>query len=661
MKLFGSAILLFMPAMGLSAQGIRDSVELEPVVVTASHTPKTLKDAPVVTRLITLHDIKIVDATNIQDMLTQEIPGLEFGFAMTQETSLNMSGFGGNAVLFLLDGERLSGETMDNTDYSRLNLDNVGRIEIVKGASSALYGSNAVGGVVNIISRENLEPWTANANTRYNTFGNEWRNGASFSFNTEKWNSQTSFQHTKIDPVDLPKAHTSEEIAIELMKKAQGLPYDESVLSDDSNISRLFGQKTYNIKERLTFRATDRLTLIGRGGYFFRTSERDTYDYHFHAYSGGLKSRYAWDAGRHLELSYAYDQYDKANFLPDGTRTHDHDYSNQQHVAHALYSHSFGKNNLILGADYMHDYLTTYQFIDNASHAQDNIDGYAQFDWNITDRLNVVGSIRYDYFSASARKAFTERLAVVYKIPWMTLRVNYASGFRAPTLKEMYMHFDMGNMGYMIIGNPDLEPEKSHNFNLAVERTNRIRNSGFLDGRYNFTLMGYCNIFDKRITTIEGPEYNGMESALYWNEEGITVWGIDASLGHIWDCGASFKLNYSWMKETGNVYYSDFYQPRSHSLTWRIGYEHRFSRLYALDAALSGRCQGKPQSGRTDVDQGYTIWKLMLQHHLWRGIRLNTAIDNLFNYKPKSYYYSSPLTTGTSFNIGLSVDLDQLL
>ena len=661
MKLFGSAILLFMPAMGLSAQGIRDSVELEPVVVTASHTPKTLKDAPVVTRLITLHDIKIVDATNIQDMLTQEIPGLEFGFAMTQETSLNMSGFGGNAVLFLLDGERLSGETMDNTDYSRLNLDNVGRIEIVKGASSALYGSNAVGGVVNIISRENLEPWTANANTRYNTFGNEWRNGASFSFNTEKWNSQTSFQHTKIDPVDLPKAHTSEEIAIELMKKAQGLPYDESVLSDDSNISRLFGQKTYNIKERLTFRATDRLTLIGRGGYFFRTSERDTYDYHFHAYSGGLKSRYAWDAGRHLELSYAYDQYDKANFLPDGTRTHDHDYSNQQHVAHALYSHSFGKNNLILGADYMHDYLTTYQFLDNASHAQDNIDGYAQFDWNITDRLNVVGSIRYDYFSASARKAFTERLAVVYKIPWMTLRVNYASGFRAPTLKEMYMHFDMGNMGYMIIGNPDLEPEKSHNFNLAVERTNRIRNSGFLDGRYNFTLMGYCNIFDKRITIIEGPEYNGMESALYWNEEGITVWGIDASLGHIWDCGASFKLNYSWMKETGNVYYSDFYQPRSHSLTWRIGYEHRFSRLYALDAALSGRCQGKPQSGRTDVDQGYTIWKLMLQHHLWRGIRLNTAIDNLFNYKPKSYYYSSPLTTGTSFNIGLSVDLDQLL
>ncbi len=263
-----AGMALAVPAISMSAQdNIRDSVELEPVVVTASHTPKALKDAPVVTRLITLHDIKITDATNIQDMLIQELPGLEFGFAMSQETSLNMSGFGGNAVLFLVDGERMAGETMDNVDYSRMSLENAGRIEIVKGASSALYGSNAVGGVVNIISRENLEPWTANAHSRYSTFGHEWRNGAGFSFNNRKWNSQTSFQHTKIDPIDLPKVHTSEEIAIELMKKAQGLPYDESVLNDDSNLSRLYGQKTYNLKQRLIWRATDRLTMTGRGSW----------------------------------------------------------------------------------------------------------------------------------------------------------------------------------------------------------------------------------------------------------------------------------------------------------------------------------------------------------------------------------------------------------
>ena len=138
-----AGMALAVPAIGVYAQTtIRDSVNLNPIVVTASHTPKALKDAPVVTRLITLHDIKINDATNIQDLLTQEIPGLEFGFAMSQETALHMSGFGGNAVLFLVDGERMAGETMDNVDYNRMSLDNVGRIEIVKGASSGYSPSN---------------------------------------------------------------------------------------------------------------------------------------------------------------------------------------------------------------------------------------------------------------------------------------------------------------------------------------------------------------------------------------------------------------------------------------------------------------------------------------------------------------------------------------
>ena len=50
----------------------------------------------------------------------------------------------------------------------------------------------------------------------------------------------------------------------------------------------------------------------------------------------------------------------------------------------------------------------------------------------------------------------------------------------------------------------------------------------------------------------------------------------------------------------------------------------------------------------------------MLQQHIWQGVTINTAVDNLFNYKPRSYYYCSPLTTGTSFSIGLAVDLDKL-
>lgn len=122
------------------------------MVITGTRTPKLLKDTPVQTRVITSGDIRKADATNIGDMLQSELPAIEFSHSMNRQVSLNMQGFSGTSVLFLIDGERLAGETMDNTDYSRLNMDNVERIEIVKGAASSLYGSNAVGGVVNSIA-----------------------------------------------------------------------------------------------------------------------------------------------------------------------------------------------------------------------------------------------------------------------------------------------------------------------------------------------------------------------------------------------------------------------------------------------------------------------------------------------------------------------------
>ena len=159
---------------------------METVVVTGTRTPKLLKDVPIVTRVITADEIKKkVDATHIGDLLQAELPGIEFSYSMDQQVSLNMQGFGGNAVLFLVDGERLAGETLDNIDYNRLNMSNVERIEIVKGAASSLYGSNAVGGVVNIISKVPAEPWTVNLNGRYGAY-NEQRYGGTIGFNVGK-------------------------------------------------------------------------------------------------------------------------------------------------------------------------------------------------------------------------------------------------------------------------------------------------------------------------------------------------------------------------------------------------------------------------------------------------------------------------------------------
>ena len=609
-----------------------DPTMLSEIVVTATRTPKTLKDVPVVTRVISADDIAKTDATDIQDLLTEELPGLEFGYAMSQETSLNMSGFGGSAVLFLVDGERLAGETMDNVDYNRLNLENVGKVEIVKGASSALYGANAVGGVVNLITQENNDPWHLNVNSRYRSAGKEWRTGGELSFNSGKWNSNTSVQHSTRNSIRLTDAFDTE-----------------------SKIHEIYGGNTLNIKERLTYRLSDRLRLIARGGYFARVSDRANYDDHYHDYNGGLRGIWDIDDSQNLELSYSYDQYDKARFVNDN-RTHDHDYSNRQHIVHGLYNKFWGLNGLTVVADYMHDYLTTYQFVDNESHSQTSIDAFVQFDYNPLSWLNVVASVRDDYFSESDNNAVTSRIATMFKLKPLSIRASYSGGFRAPTLKEMYMCFDMAGI-QMIYGNPDLKPEKSHNFNLALERNGQVR-VGILAGSYSLTLSGYYNYYDSRITTTDFPATADMEEgAVYTNEDGVKVMGIDFNARYRTLFGLGASASYNYLHVGGRSVDSQFTQPRPHSATWRLDYDRQICSGYRIYAGISGRYMSKPVS-HYETDGAYSLWKFTLQQRIWRGISLNFVIDNLLNYRPKIYYWNSAPTDGRSWSVGLSIDVN---
>lgn len=607
---------------------------LEEVVITATRTPKALKDVPVVTRLITADDIRKTDATNIQDLLTEELPGLEFTYALNQEISLNMSGFGGKSVLFLVDGERLAGETMDNIDYNRLNLDNVGQVEIVKGASSALYGANAVGGVVNLITRESKEPWRINLNSRYKSLGNEWRTGADLNFHSGKWTSNTNFQYNTSETVKLTDAFDTE-----------------------SNLQNLFGGQIFNVKERLSFQPSDALRLIARGGYFNRTSTRINYDDRYIDYTAGLRGVWNIGVGKTLELSYSYDQYDKQRYVND-QRTHDHDYSNRQHIAHALYTQFFGKNALTVGADYMNDFLLTYQFVNGETHSQSSVDAFVQFDYSPLSWLNIVASVREDYFSESKNNSVTARLATMFKFNHFSVRANYAGGFRAPTLKEMYMNFDMAGI-QMIYGNPKLKPEKSHNFNLALEHNGQIHNS-ILAGSYSINAMGYFNWYNSRITTTDypGDSYNE-PGAIYCNEDGVKVAGLDLSARYRLQMGLGMMLNYNYLHTMGRTVDSQFSDPRPHSMTWRVDYERRLCSAYKFYVGISGKYLSKPES-QYDTDNAYSVWKFTLQQEVWRGINVNFIIDNLLNYRPKVYYWNSLPTIGRTWSIGVSLDIDTM-
>lgn len=598
---------------------------LDDLVVTATRTPKSIKDVPVVTRVINSDEIRKSNASNIKDLLTEELPGLEFSYAMNQETSLNMGGFGGSAVLFLVDGERLAGETMDNIDYQRLNLNNIGRVEIIKGAASALYGANAVGGVVNLITKQDRESWKVDLDSRYRSEGNEWRVGGNMNFNHKRWNSSTSAQYSTVNTVHLTD------------------PFDTK-----SKIHNIYGGTTLSLNEKLIFSPSDKLKLRARGGYFHRMSLRETYTDAYNDFSGGLKLN--WE---NLEVSYSYDQYDKSRLI-NGINIHSHDYSNRQHIFHTIYNHSFKRVTLTGGADYMYDYLDSYQFQGKKIHDQHTADFFLQIDYSPTDWLNLLGSLRDDYFSASVNNAITGRFSAMFKLRPLTVRATYAGGFRAPTLKEMYMDFDMAGIS-MIYGNPDLKPERSNNFNLSVERNGQLAN-----GAYSMTASAYLNLYKNRITVSE-IDLNGLneEGASYYNESGVKTMGIDVTIKYRSDFGLGVAASGNYLNVMGNTIDSQFSAPRRWSATWKVAYEHRFNRNYQLYAALSGRYLGSPIT-HYEADGAYSLLKLTLIQTVWRGIEINLTADNLLNYKPKIYYWNSAPTTGISWSIGVSFNLNEL-
>lgn len=622
--------------------------DLNEVVVTGTRTPKFLKDTPIQTRVINARELARLDATNVQDLLQQELPGVEFSYAMNQQTHLNFSGFGGQGVLFLVDGERLAGETMDDVDFTRLNMDNVERIEIVKGAASALYGSNATGGVINIITKRNRQPCTLNVNARYAKH-NEQRYGASWGLNSKHWNNMLSAHFNRMDSYDV---HSAANPVTRI-------------------ISTVYGDKTVNLKEQLTWSPVSNFSLTGRAGYFFRETVRSAdQPERYRDFSGGLRMNWQISDADDLQASYAFDQYDKSDYQRI-TRLDIRDYSNVQNSFRLLYNHTFGGGDVLtVGSDLLHDYLYNTN-LEGETRKQDSWDLFAQYDWRLNDQWELVGALRYDYFSDGKDSHLTPKLNVCYKpLRNLAIRAGYGMGFRAPTLKEKYYNFDMSGI-WIVEGNEHLKSEVSHNFNLSAEYTK---------GHYNYTASIYYNKVKNKLSTA-APYFKTAEDKLpylpYSNLDDYSVCGGEVGAQAKWNNGLGARITYAYTKEQlakdkdGNSINNQYIPAREHALNVRMDYDRQINSNYGLNIGLQGRVlsgvENVEYKDYYDVSKGtisveypaYTLWKLSLVQRIGNAVKVNAALDNLFGYKPKYYYLNSPITDGVTFQIGVSIDIDK--
>ena len=645
--------LITVPASGHPPLKIKlqpSETALNELVVTGSRYERQLKDVPVITRVISREEIETVNPVDFTTLLEYTLPGIQFYYnTMSQVPEITYQGMDAKAVLFLLDGERISGESGDsNIDYSRFNINDIERIEVVRGAASTLYDSRAIGGVINIITKKSVRPFTASMHTRY--AGKKGQSySASAGVNLHRFSSLTSFGWRKRDSY--------------LVKDEQGK--QKEIINPDGSVTKsktdpvafnIYGYSIMDVSQKLSYNFSDRFTGSARISYY--TNKRDKYDnaryyqrYRDLILSGKLKWQFA--DNQNLDLSYIRDNYIKDNvYVDDDERV----YGNVNSTIRLYYTGMFGKHTLSGGVDLLREDMKHHFMKDTATVHMNQYSFCLQDDWQLTDKMNVVVGVRGDK-GGSYRLHFTPKVSVLYRpLKTITLRAGYSQGYRIPNLKELYQEFNMGGMGIMMYGNKDLKPEEGTQISASVEYDYK---------GLNLSVSTYHNRYKNKISyeyISPGKSWN----MKYVNALNVKTTGVEVTANYKLPFGLRFSGGYSYVYDYDERDGYNMSWVRPHSARLSSVYKHRFGKTTESVAFNTSWVSSITRYAYSSSDKTYTKTKydprtlcsLNLRSELPRGIAIGLMVDNIFNYRDKAVDSAVQLPeNGRTFVATVSVNI----
>ena len=353
-------------------------------------------------------------------------------------------------MLFLVDGERLAGEGAGgNVDFSRIDLDDIARVEVVKGPMSTLYGSQAMGGVVNIITRDAESPLRVALSTRWGT-RDEMKHAASLGIKAGAFSSYTSLAYRSCHAYTVrdrrgavTETHTPDTVIRDTLLPSRLSVPGYEILQGAQRFGYDFGG---GWKAKLS-----------ASGYANRL--RDPYAHAsvqkvFSTYTLHPQIDYASDRHR-LTASYLFDDYGKRERYTDGAPSRKI-FRDLVQTARLNYTLFAGRHTLTAGAEADAQRMEHYWFNNgnDTSFSQRNYVLYLQEEWKPADRLDLVAGVRSDVHSAYGFHA-SPKVSAMLRLGDFALRGSYGMGFRIPTLKELHAEYDMGGLGaFMITATP---------------------------------------------------------------------------------------------------------------------------------------------------------------------------------------------------------------
>ena len=607
-------------------------LNLDEVTVTGTRTEKTVAETPVMTRIVPSEVLQRNDFESMIDVLEYNIPGLRFN-TDPRGNNIQVQGLENSYILILVDGERLSTTPGGPIDFDLLTTANIKKIEVLKGAASALYGSSAMGMVINIITdipKRPLEGW---AKVRYGKY-NDLQLDAGVGMKYKGFYAQTLFNRTSSDGYDL----TPET--------------PESFTENPSH--------HMTIEEKLGWNNQySRITV--KGSLYWGEVENpweSTAPTHYRSLTKTLQvnAEHAFNDRYKLYGTYAGDFYTRKTvydflYLPDSTNA----WSHEQTVR--LVDEFKPWDNLVIVKGFEWNGTKNYNKMqygkEKTIRDMDDANLFAQADWMITDRLEVIGGFRYTHNSEFG-SAFTPKINLMYSPGNFKIRAGYSRGFKTPGLTELYSDFNMGSVSHNI-GNPDLKAEHSDYFSVSGEYT--------WQGRLMLTAELYQNTVDNKINSynvdIEDPKPGELGTELrYENVKGVRIRGAEATATYYPVSALLLRTSYAFCdalnKETGLQLSGN----SKHAMNWSASLHGKLLKHEGA-VTLSGRWDSKriSKSRRTETDDsgqevevittrtkpGYTMWKLTAQYTpwTWKYMRLSVTggVDNLFDFVDTSIIY----------------------
>ena len=520
-------------AVSLQAQTSKDSTKvarsyaINEVVVTGTRSETDVRHLPMTVSVVGRPQLEASQQTSVLPVLNSQVPGffstsrgvMGYGVATGASGQMSLRGIGGPAqaglpttgLLVLIDGHPQYMGLMGHPIADAYQTMMAERVEVLRGPASVLYGSNAMGGVINIVTRKMQEDGIrTNINIGAGSYG---------SVQTEATNRirKGRFSSTVTASYNRTDGHRA-DMAFEQYGGYAKLGYDFTdnwKVWGDVNVTRFNATNPGSVMKPYI----DNDQRITRGMTSFALEN------HYEKTSGALSFFYNWG-----------DHWINDGYQPGGEPLQYRFNSNDQMLGVSWYQsvQLFQGNRLTVGADYFHFGGEAWnQFFDghretSANKSLNEVAGYVDFRQDIAAWLTLDAGARVDYHSQTGTE-FIPQVGLAFHLPENAeIKAMASKGFRNPTIREMYMFPPQ---------NPDLKPEKLWNYELSFSQR-------LMDNRLSYGLNVFYINGENLIIRLPNPNGSGM---LNQNFGEIENWGAEANVGYQFNPVWSVMANYSWL------------------------------------------------------------------------------------------------------------------